>query len=879
MSAPRPTGERIASRLYGIARYLVLPEWLDERMGDDLQTTFEERMASTRSMLGWCVELSHEIAGLLRAGLTARFTLDHVSHDVRFALRAMRRHRAVSTLAVLTLAVGVGASTSMYSVIDSVLLEPLPFDHPEQIVMVNPTIVDWRNNPSLSSAWQHGRFSPPEVRAWMAQQHSFQAAGAYFQTSARLLLGTGSESVPIVGVSDGFWTTLRARPAIGRLPSKNEDDSVAVVTHAFWQSHLGGDSAAIGRSLRVDDHALRVIGVLPKDFELIGVGGDLWLPLDLHGPELGNHSLKAIARLRDGETVAHAADEMTRILRGVDAVDAKHPVHTAYIVSPVSEATSAVRGPLWVLMTAAGVLLLAACASVALLLLGSGADRARELAVRQALGANKRRIVGQLLAESITLSAAGAVAGLAVAAASIRVLVATTRAGVPRIQHAAVDLHSFALAALLALATGVLAGCVPAFSLSRVDAGESLRAGATTVRTGRLQRAIVVGELALATVLLVAAGMLTRTMGELQRVNPGFDPSDAFALRLDLPFDRFYRRGVPADSSAALAGAYIGRLTDGLRTIPGVADVATTTIMPFFGGRATNTVEPEGYRPAPGEVVDVARHFVSASYFSILHVRVLQGRLFSPQDERMDAGRVMIVSDAFARHFWPDGRWISRAVGLWGATYRVVGVIGETREQNLRGDDDKFKFYVPARPDGNFPSNFLLRTNASAATLVPILRERLSKLDPDIVIGSAVPLRERMAETLADDRFRMRLMSIFSSVAALFALIGVYGVTSRSVARRRREMGLRAALGAPAGRLTIMVLQEAGAVGAAGALAGVGIAIAGSRALERMIWGVPPIDPITYGVVFGVLVSAALLAALVPARRAAAADVMQALRT
>ena len=879
MTVRQPACVRIAARIYAIARTLLLPEWLDDRMGRDLQATFDERIATTRSLLGWCAELSHEVAGLVRAGVVARLTLDHVSHDVRFALRAMRRDRAVSILAVLTLAAGVGASTAMYSVVDSVLLEPMPFDRPEQIVMVNPTIVDWRNSPSLSSAWQHGRFSPPEIRAWMAEQRSFQAVGAYFQTSARVLRGLGSDNVPVVGVTDGFWTTLRSGPLIGRLPTRNDDDSVAVVTYAFWQSHLGGDTAAVGRTLRVNDHSVRVIGVLPRDFELVGVTGDLWLPLDIRGPELDNHSLKAIARLRDGETIAHAANEMTRILRGVDAVDAKHAVHTAYIVSPVSEATSAVRGPLVILMTAAGVLLLAACASVALLLLGSGADRARELAVRQALGANKRRIIGQLLAESITLSVVGAAGGLAVAAGSIRLLVATTPAGVPRIQHAAIDLRTFAITALLALATGVLVGCVPAFSLSRVDAGESLRAGATTTRTGRLQRSIVVAELALATVLLVAAGLLTRTMDELQRVNPGFDPRDAFALQLDLPFDRFYRPGMPADSSAVLAGGYLARVVDALRTIPGVSGVATTTMMPFSGGRATNSVEPEGYHPAPGEVVDVARRFVSASYFPILHIRPLQGRLLVPADERIDAERVMIVTDAFARHFWPGGRWIGRTVGLWGAKYRVVGVIGDTREQNLRGDDDKFKFYAPARPDGNFPDNFLLRTNASATVLGPMLRERLSKVDPGIVIGSALPLRDRIAKTLADDRFRMRLMSIFSSVAAIFALIGVYGVTSRSVARRRREMGLRAALGAPGVRITAMVLAEAGRVGVAGGLVGLGIAIAGSRALDRLIWGVPRVDPVTYGIVFATLLGAALLAAFLPARRAGASDVMQALRT
>jgi predicted permease len=887
---------RAAARCFSALRRVVVPRWLDERAGDELQRTFEERLAEIGSPSAWWYELAREICGLVFAGVTARFTrrrpriagplgragqamrFDSVASDLRFALRSMRRNRVVTALAVLTLAAGVGASTAMYSVVDAVLLRPLPFDHPEQIVMVNPTVVNWRDTPSLRDAWQYGRFSTVEARAWLDRQRSFQAAGAYAISSARVALGRGSERVATAETTPGVWVALGVRPMLGRLPGPNETDSVAVVTYAYWRSHLGGDSAAIGRTIRLDDYPTRVIGVLPKDFDIVGIDADIWLPLSLAGDALDNHDLLAMGRLREGVTIARAGDELTRILHGVDAVDPKHDRHTAHIVSPVREATDAVRTPLFVLSIAAAVLLIAACASVALLLLGVGADRARELAVRQALGARRRRIVVQLLIESMALGAVGAAAGVLVALLGIKLLIAKTPPGIPRIDHAGIDLHSFAITALLALATGVLVGLVPAMSLSRVDAGETLRAGATAASTGKLQRGIVAAELALATVLLVAAGLLTRTMAELQRVNLGFNPAGVFAVRVVLPYDKFYGAGKSPDSGTRALEAYVTRITDAMRSAPGVSDVATTSDMPFSNDRATNPVQPEGYTPAPGEIVDVARRWVTPNYFSMLRIPPLEGRVLAAGDDRPNAEPVMVVTDQFARHFWPNGRWVGRLVGFRKVEYRVVGVIADTREHDLRGDEDKYKFYVPAVADGDIEGNFLLRTSTLAA-LTPIIRERLWHVDPEIIVASAEPLRDRVERSVADDRFRMTLMSVFSSVAALFSLLGIYGVMSRSVARRRREMALRTALGAQSGRLVAMVLMEAGQIGIAGALAGIALSILGSRLLERLIWGVPRLDPLTYGAAAGLLFIATILAALAPARDAATSDLMGVLRT
>jgi predicted permease len=881
-----------APRVYAALLRLLVPAWLRRRAGDEMRATFAERLAAAGSARERRRELARELGGLLRVAVLARAArpaslpqerppvLDGLRQDLAFALRSGRRHRTVAALATLTLAVGVGASTAMFSVIDGVLLRPLPFERPEQIILVNPTIEEWKNNPSLQSSWRDGRFSPPELRVWLATQRSFAAAGGYTSGSARVPNGAGSERIPIAHATAGLWTALRVRPLLGRLPSGDERDSVAVVSHAFWRSHLGGDSSAVGRDLRLNDQPVRVIGVLPPQFALVGVDADVWRPLALPPGDkgLGLHYLRALGRLRDGTTMAHAEQEMTRVLRGLDAAEPRHVTHGAYLVSPVALATRDLRVPLLILGGASVLLLVAACANVTLLLLGAGAERTRELAVRRALGARKGRVARQLLVESLALGVAGAAAGLVVAAGAVRLLVAIMPEGVPRIGDVGVDLHTFGVAALLAAATGALVGCFPALSLSRVDAAESLRSRVGAARTGPLQRGIVVTELALATVLLVGAGLLTRTMRELQAVRPGFAADGLFAVQLDLPRERLYPPGVDADAADAAAGAYVARLAEAVRGIPGVTGVAMTSDMPYSPDRGTNTVQPEGYVPAPGEVTDAGRRFVSGSYFAVMGIAAAQGRVLGPADDRADAERVMVVTDAFARHFWPDGRWVGRTVGFWDDTYRVVGVIAETREHDLRGDDDKFKFYVSGRGWGDAGSNLLLRTRVPAAQLVPVLRERIWAMDRSVVIEDAMPMTERIGRSLAEDRYRTRLMVAFSVAAAVFALLGVYGVMSRAVVRRRHELGVRSALGAQRRALLSLVLGDAARIGALGAASGIVVALAASRALERLLWGVPRLDPLTYVGAAAALLALSLAASLVPARRAGNVDPVTTLR-
>ena len=886
-----------ARRLYALLARLLLPAWLRDRAGDEMVATAAARLDAAASRRAWLAELARELAGLVRVAVLARTSarpgaaprrhddrrrpvLDALRQDLAFALRAMRRSRGVALLAVLTLALGVGASTAMFSVVDAVLLRPLPFDEPERIVFVHPTIEEWRDHPSLHANWQRGRFSAPELRGWLAAQRSFEAAGAYTESSARVATGDGSARIPVAFATDGLWRALRVRPMLGRLPAADEREPVALLTHAFWLSHFGGDPAVLGRDVRLSDRPLRVVGVLPPGFELVGVDAEVWRPFVIPAGDesLGNHMLRAVGRLRDGVPLARAEQELAALLRGVDAVDAEHLTHGGHLVEPVRQATAEVRVPLLILAGASLVLLLAACANVALLLLGAGADRVRELAVRQAIGARKSRIALQLLVESLVLGVAGAAAGVLVAIGAVRLLVLVMPAGVPRLDDVGVDLRALGVAALLAVVTGVASGCFPALSLSRVDAAEALRAGATTPGRGRLQRLIVVAELALATVLLVGAGLLTRTMGELQRVRLGFEAEGLLTAQLALPWDRFYPPGGDRERGTRDLDALVGRVAEAVRTLPGVTDVAMSSDMPYSDDRGTNPVEPEGYVPAEGEVIDAARRFVTGNYFDVMRIRALQGRLLDPADGRPGAEPVMVVTDAFARRFWPDGRWVGRTVGFWGKTYRVVGVIADTHEHDLRGDDDALKYYVPGeRVD--IGGNLLVRASVPPETLVPLLRERVWGVDRAIVVEDALPMTERVARSLADDRYRMRLMVAFSLAAALFSLLGIYGVMSRLVARRRRELGLRVALGSPRARILGLVLGDAARIGLAGVALGVALALAATRALETLLWGVPRLDPLSYAAAAALLFALTLLASLVPARRAAGVEPMRVIRS
>jgi putative ABC transport system permease protein len=881
------------ARLIYRACLRVLPLWLRDRAGEQMLSSFDARMAETRGLMRRARLLVHEVAGLTHAAAAARVQddlalgsepekrwsmPDALIQDVRYSLRSMRRSTAVSLLAIATLALGVGTSTAMYTVIDGVLMKPMPFPDPDRVVFVYPTIHEWKDNPSLHDSWQRGRFSDPELRQWKRTQTSFVSAAGFYASSVRVPSGPGAERIPAGYATVELYETLGVEPLYGRFPKATDTDPVVVLTYDYWQTRHGGDAGIVGRDIILNDKPERVIGILPRDFEIVGVPADVWRTIRADNEQADNHSLRAIARLKDGVTVEQAEQESSTLLHGMSAALPDHITHTASIVSPLAEATKGIRAPLLILATATLLLLLAACANVALLLLGAGADRVRELAVRGALGARQSRLAMQLFVESIVLTCAGAAAGLLVATGLLRLLLYIAPEGVPRLEHIGVNPRTYIYTAVVAILSGVAVGCFPAFSLSRVRAVSALRSGATAPGRGRLQVALVVAELAFATVLLVGAGLLTRTMAELGRVNPGFNADGMLTMQLGLPYDRLWgATGSAQERNARMAG-YVQRLHAEVAAVSGVDAVATSSDMPYSDDRGTNSVEPEGYVPAEGEVVDVGRRFVSGNYFDVMEIPMQQGRALTEADTHPDAERVMVVTDAFARRFWPDGRWLDRKVGFWGTSYRVVGIITDTREHDLRGDEDELKMYVPASDPSSAGDNFLIRTKLDTKQLGPALRERVWASDRTIVVSEISSMNERIARSIAGYRYRMRLMLAFSVTAALFCLLGVYGVMSRAVSRRRHELGIRLALGAPRVRILTLVLGDGIRIGALGAATGVLAALAATRALESMIWGIPRTDAVTFVTIAVVLVMLALVATAMPATRAAATEPMSTLR-
>jgi predicted permease len=881
---------RIMLALYGWSLRL-LPEWLRRRAGAEMLATFAARLSEARGVRARTAALLHELGGLLRVAVAARLTgrrahaddgryrrsplLETVMIDLRYALRGMRRTPSIPLLAVLTLGLGVGTSTAMFSIVNGVLLKPLPFARPDQIVFVYPTIEDWRDHPSLSGIADRGRFSSAEMALWLERQQSFESAAGMRVMNGRVPSGRGAVRVSIALGTLRIFETLGVKPALGRLfDTTAEAEPVAVLSYSYWQTHHGGDPGIIGRDIVINDAPVRAIGVLPPEFEVPGAPADLWQPLAVSAAgSIDNHSMYAIARLRDGVTHESAEAETAQLLAAISATDPGHSTHHARLVTPVAEATASIRVPLLILTFASVLLLGAACANVALLLLGAGADRVRELAVRRALGAGKRRIARQLLTESVLLSVIGTAAGLLMAVIAVKALLMAAPDGLPRVAHVAVDLRTFSIAAALAIVSGLLVGCFPALALSRVEAVEAMRSGATAPGRGRLQHGIVVVQLALATVLLVGAGLLTRTMSELQRVQPGFNPDGLLTVELALPYERLTRPDESDAEFSARLNAYTAGLRRSIESVAGVEEVALTSNMPYSGDRAISAIQVEGYEPAAG-----APRFVSGNYFATMQIPALQGRLLTPQDDRADAEPVMVVTDRFARHFWGDGDWLNHSVSFWETTYRVVGVIADTREHDLRGDEDRHKYYVAAASASNSADNLIIRTGAEPEALMPALRDRIWTMDPTLVLTDMRIMRERISGSIASYRYRMRLMVGFSGIAALFCLLGIYGVMSRSVARRRQELGIRVALGAERGRILSLVLGDGLRIGVLGTSLGLFAAYAATRMLETMLWGVPATDPVTFAVIAGLLLVLAVAASLLPARRAAAVEPMATLR-
>lgn len=798
--------------------------------------------------------------------------IDRLLSDLRFAGRTFRRRPGMSLLTILTLSLGIGASTAMFSVVRTVLLKPLPYPQPDRLVSVYPGWPQMRGHATLGHMAERGTWSWPEYFGVAENQTVFEEIAAY-EGGGVTITGDGpARRATGARVTWTLFPLLGATPAAGRLFNADDEGSVVVLSHAEWRDRFGSDPDAIGRSITLSGVSHEVIGVLPADFEVDGLEqADFWRPRvgSFTTEGLGNHGgTRAVARLAEGVTIEQAAAGMTSLFETL--LPAEHGVHEGYVFPRQEDETRTARPVLTAMLAASLLLLLVGCGNAAAFLLGIGIDRERELAVRGALGANRTRIVSQLLTESSVLAALATVGGVLASLGLTNLLLQVAPDGVPGLGEARIDGFVLVFTTLTAIVFGVGFGLIPALSLASVDLAGAIGSLRTTrTKRARLQSAVVVSELALATVLAVVGVLLVRTVAALGDVDAGLDVDHLAAVAIAPPFERF--RDEQGETDGFAMQAYLAELREEIGALPGVEGVALTSVPPLTAWRSNNGVNPDGFDFSdPNPIAE--RRFVSPDYFDVAGVEILSGRGFRP-DESQDAEPwVVVVSEGLAEVGWNGEDPVGRSMSYWGRDATVIGVARNVRDESLE-DVTELAFYAPGTP-----SPMLVRTGGDPATLIPTIRERIWAIDQDAPILVASSLPDLITAEIAEEQYRARIMSVFAILAGLLAMLGVYGVASRSVARRRKEIGIRLALGAARGGVWTLVSAEALKLAALGTAIGIGMAVLARPLFESFLWGVGATDPVTLMLVAISLPVVGLLAAAVPAHRATRVDPLEALQ-
>ena len=795
--------------------------------------------------------------------------------DIRFALRLLVKRPGFAAVAILTLALGVGASTSIFSVVEAVLLRPLPFAEPDRLVQLTIRGGDGETYP-LPDA---------DFIAWREQNEAFSSLAVYDGGEGLALTGEGdAERIIVRNVTDRFFATLGAAPLVGRTFDEGEDEPGApksvVLSHAFWQRHFHGDSRVIGRSVPLDGVSHTIVGVMPASFAFPESDLDGWRVLTMRPPaRRGPFYTRGIARLKPDTTLERARANLAVI---ADGLKRRHPGPNlwSYSLVPLQEQmVGDVRRMLYLLFGAVGFLLLIATANVANLLLARAGSRTREIAVRAAIGAGRARIVAQLVTESVVLGALSGLAGLFIAAWGTRALLAIAPEGIPRLGEVQLNGTVFAFAVGVASLCGVLFGLAPALRVARLPLVEGLTEGGRSgagVSQRRTQRALVVCEMALALILSVGAGLMIRSLAALTSVNPGFAPTELITFQLKLPERRY-------DTPQKITALY-DALRARLEADPAIRSVGSSTSLPPVLNAMTDSFVAEGKQIPPNQSPPVAPLvFVDEHYFTTLGVPLVAGRFF---DERDVPGGplVAIVNDTLARRYFPGGHAVGRRLKQGGAErpnnpwMEIVGVVGDVKYSGLNAPPEP-AFYLADRQQPFVRRFVMVRTAADPRSALNSIRAVVSALDRDVPVARLYTIDQLMNESVAAPRFRTMLVTVFAILGLALAAIGIYGVMAYTVSERARELAVRVALGATTRDVMRMVLAEAFALAAAGVVLGVGAAVATTRLMAALLFGVTPTDPATFVSTAGMLMAIALAASYVPARRVTRVDPMATLRS
>jgi len=827
-----------------------------------------ERFGDVRRARRECRALGHQREQRMRL---VQY-LSELRQDAAFSLRQMIAAPGFSLVAIVTLALGIGATTAIFSAVNAVVLRPLPVPEPQRIVEVNE---DWRH--SGRSNMSAGNFVDTA-----AAQDVFQSMTATTATSMTLARDEGAERVVGVRASAGFFDVFGVQPMLGRAFTAAEDepgrDQVVVLSYRFWTRQFGADPGILGRQITLDARPYTVIGIMPASFDFTADAEALWTPIAFTAERKAMHDehyLSVYARLRPGVTIEQAAQQLHTIAGDLRT---RFPQDNAErelsVFSLMQTFVGDSRERLYVLLGAVGFVLLIACGNVSNLLLARGAARGRELAVRSALGAGQGRLVRQLFTESLVLGLAAAAVGVALARVFIAVLISHSPPGVPRLEQAHLDGLALGFAVLLAVASSIVFGLVPAWRASKTDINTTLKeavrgAGA---RGGRdiVRSALIAAEVALALVLLVGAGLLIRSAVETQHVPLGFNAKGVFTGRISLPAVKY-----PSPASLMQATQAI---QDAVTALPGVTAAAMASNVPGVG-TFSNGLVPEGEASELRNVRQSMARFVAPGYFEAMGLPIVKGRGFQPTD-REGSPLVMIVNQTLAQRLWPNQDPIGRRVnGSFAKDAKtVIGVVADVRFEGPAGPVDP-EFYQPLAQmdemawDWTRRSLFVVaRTGGDAAALGPGVRRAISTVDPGVALYSVRTMEERMAVTLETARFNTMLLVTLGVVGLLLAAVGIYGVISYFAAQRTAEIGIRLALGASRGSVLKLVVRQAAAPVAAGVILGGLGAVVASQAIAAQLVNVRANDPLTFAAVAAVFAVIALIAALIPARRAAGLD-------
>ena len=795
--------------------------------------------------------------------------------DMRHAVRLFWKRPGFTLVVVMTLALGIGANTILFSLVNSVLLNPLPYAAPERLVFV--------------AVHREGEFyngaSFDDYKDFRERTRSFAQLAAVSPQWTLTLTGV-SEPQNLRGLfaSSNLFAALGVAPARGRAFGAEEDRAnagrVVVISHGLWQRQFGGGADVLGKSLALDGEPHAIVGVMPAGFQFFDEA-DLWVPL-AHNPAIGRgrnvRLLSIFGRLGEGVTREQAESEIVSVAARLESeYAATNKGFSARLVPLHEHVTGDVRPTLLVLLAAVGLVLLIACANVANLTLARAASRRREFAVRAALGAGRFALTRQVLTESLLLGAAGGAVGLLLAVWGVDLLLSVGPENIPRRAEIGIDSRVLAFTSAVSLLTGALFGLAPALRASRAELGDALKSGARageSPRSARLRSALVVSEVALSIMLVAGAGLLARSFVRLLDVNPGFRPDNLVSLGVILPQSSYPRPEQRAE--------FYRRLEERLRALPGVESVGAVTRLPLHqAGNITSTLVVEG-RPAPeGAPPEVDFRRASPDYFRTMGVPLVAGRAFVERDAT-DAQPVAVVNEAMARRHWPGESALGKRIKL-GANpdaspwITVVGVVGNVRHLGLDSEPrpEVYRHLLTSPPTSPV---VVVSTNGDPRGLIPTLRGAVRELDRDLPAATARTMDEIIARSVAERRFLMALLGVFAAVALALAAVGIYGVVSNSVAQRTHEIGVRMALGATRGNVLRLVIAQ----GMTPALAGLALGLAGALALTRvmrgLLFGVGARDPVTLASAALLLAAVALLACYVPARRATRIDPMEALR-